>query len=59
MKQNIDRLIKALWIKACRYDAIPIGTRFAVFTEDNPHMIRYNKVMILKDAEFYNKGYGA
>lgn len=50
MKQNIDRLLRALWIKACRYDAIPIGMKFVIFSDANPHMIRHNKIRMLKYA---------
>lgn len=50
MKQNIDRLLRALWIKACRYDTIFIDSKFVVFSDANPHMIRYNKIRMLKYA---------
>jgi len=45
MKQNIDRLLKALWIKSCRYDNIPVNSKFVVFSVGNPHQARYNKFM--------------
>lgn len=38
------RLLKALWIKACRHDNIPIDSKFVVFSNDNPHIARQNKV---------------
>lgn len=45
--QNIKRLLRALWIKACRFDSIPIDSKFVVFDNDNPYLIRYNKIMKL------------
>ena len=45
MTQNIKRLMKALWIKSCRFDGIPIDSKFVVFSDDNPYQVRYNKIM--------------
>jgi len=45
--QNVKRLLRALWIKACRYDKIPENSSFVVFGENNPYIIRYNKIMSL------------
>jgi len=41
--QNIQRLIKACWIRACRFDQISIDAKFVIFSDDNPHLARYNK----------------
>ena len=48
MTQNINRLIKSLWIRCCRFDNIPIDTYFAKFSDKNPYLKRYNKMMKLK-----------
>ena len=45
--QKIKRLLRALWIKACRFESIPVDSKFVVFDDDNPYLIRYNKVMSL------------
>lgn len=45
--QNVKRLLRALWIKACRFDSIPVNSKFVVFDDNNPYLIRYNKVMSL------------
>jgi len=47
MKQDMRRLVKALWIKACRYDGIDPTARFIIFSDENPHLPRYNKMMAL------------
>ena len=44
---NAKRLLKALWIKACRHDGIDPAAKFVTFSDDNPHMKRYNKIMHL------------
>lgn len=46
--QNIDRLLRALWIKACRYDGIDLKAMFVVFSNENPHYAQYDKIMGLK-----------
>jgi len=43
--QNIKRLLKALWIKSCRFDGIPADSKFVVFSDDNPYQRRYAKIM--------------
>ena len=50
MKQNIDRLLKALWIKACRYENIPVDSQFVTFDKNNPYWRRYDKVMLMRIA---------
>ena len=50
MKQNIKRLLKALWIKSCRFDGIDPKSIFVVFSTDNPVQKRYNKIMNLYQA---------
>lgn len=45
--QNINRLHQALWIKACRFDSIPIDSKFVVFTAKNHYADRYNKIACL------------
>lgn len=45
--QNVKRLLRALWIKACRLDGIPVDSKFVVFDDVNPYFIRYNKIMRL------------
>jgi len=53
---NARRLLKALWLRACRHDDIGKSGRgrhryddamFVVFSDDNPHMARYSRVMRL------------
>ncbi len=44
MKQNAKRLLKALWIKACRFDGIPIDSKFVVFSKENHYANRHNKI---------------
>ena len=46
-RQNAKRLLKALWIKACRYDSIPVDSKFVCFSNDNPYVERYNKIIRL------------
>ena len=45
MAQNIKRLLKALWIKSCRFDKIKPESKFVVFSDNNPHQKRYYKIM--------------
>lgn len=45
MKQDIRRLIKSLWIRACRFDGIPIDSKFVCLSNDNSYIRRYNKMM--------------
>jgi len=47
MKQNAKRLLKSLWIRACRLDEIPINSKFVVFSDDNKYAVRYNKIACL------------
>lgn len=47
MKQNAKRLLKSLWIRACRYDNIPIDSSFVVFSDNNPYAKRHNRISIL------------
>ena len=39
--------LKKLWVKACEYDGIDQDESFVCFSQDNPHMIQYNKLMSL------------
>ena len=50
MKQNINRLIKALWIRACRFDCIDHKAKFVIFSDENPYIRRYNKMVCLRGA---------
>lgn len=34
--------IKELWRKACRYDHIPINSKFVVFSKENPFVKEWN-----------------
>lgn len=45
--QNARRLLKALWIRACRYDSIDPSAKFVIFSDENPHMRRYNIIALL------------
>ena len=45
MKQDMRRLIKACWIRACRWDKMPVDTKFASFSADNPYAKRHDKYM--------------
>ncbi len=39
-----QRLRKALWIKACRYESIDHTEKFVIFSDDNPHIKRLNEL---------------
>ncbi|KKN02468.1 hypothetical protein LCGC14_1117450 [marine sediment metagenome] len=52
MKQNIRRLLRAIWIKSCRFDDIDPTASFVVFSTDNPYQKRYNKIMGMYLAGF-------
>ena len=50
------RLLKAMWLRACRYDAFEAsgrgrhrydGVSFAVFSDENPYILRHDKIMRL------------
>lgn len=43
--QNIKRLLKALWIKSCRYDGIDPNRTAIVFSDNNPIVKRYDRIM--------------
>jgi len=42
---QIKAELKRLWVLACEYDGIDQDESFVCFTDDNPHLIRYNKLM--------------
>jgi hypothetical protein len=44
-KMTIQEKLKETWDAACRHDGIPPGTKFAVFSEDNPHAKQHDKWM--------------
>jgi hypothetical protein len=44
MKQDISRLLKSLWIRACRWDKIPADTKFSVFSRENPYAERHDRI---------------
>jgi len=44
MTQNAKRLLKSLWMRACRFEGIPVDTKFVVFGADNKCAVRYNKI---------------
>ena len=46
-RQNMRRLLKALWIKSCRHDGIEPSAMFICFSADNPYQRRYNRLMAL------------
>lgn len=37
--------LDALWLEAVTYDGIEPGAKFVVFSEHNPHMAEYHKLM--------------
>jgi hypothetical protein len=37
--------IKELWQKACKYDNIPVNSKFVIFSKDNPFMAEYNQAV--------------
>jgi len=50
MKQDAQRLLKALWIRACRYERVHPQSMFVVFSTSNPYKQRYDKIMRLVQA---------
>lgn len=50
MKQNAIRLLKALWIRACRFDGIDHNSKFVIFSEENPFIIKRDKLAKLIHA---------
>ena len=46
-KKHIRRILKARWIRACRWDSMPIDTVFAQFSDDNPHARRHENLVRL------------
>ena len=36
---------RALWIKALKYDGIPLDAKFVVLSESNPYDKKYNQAM--------------
>jgi len=43
--KDTGRLIKSLWIRACRWDGISVDCKFAIWSLDNPYAERYNRMM--------------
>lgn len=41
LRQELD----AKWRQACEYDGMPEGTKFAIFSADNPFYKEYQKLM--------------
>jgi len=50
--------VAQLWRQACGHDDIPPGSKFVVFSEDNPYVIFYNKAMreFMEAREQYRDG---
>ena len=38
--------LKDLWRKACEHDGIAPSSKFVVFSNDNPWIVRYNNLML-------------
>jgi len=43
--EGLGATVAQLWKQACGHDDIPPGSKFVVFSEDNPYVIFYNKAM--------------
>lgn len=58
-KQNIYRLLKALWIKSCRFDGLNVNSKFVIFSEENPYIKKYNRIasLQLQSKSFTNDGF--
>jgi len=43
--EGLRAVVAQLWKQACGHDDIPSGSKFVVFSEDNPYVVFYNNVM--------------
>lgn len=37
--------LQQLWLAALDYDGLEPEAKFVVFSDDNPHMVEYNRIM--------------
>jgi len=56
--EGLKATVAQLWKQACGHDDIPPGSKFVVFSEDNPYVIFYNKAMreFMEAREQYRDG---
>ncbi len=57
-RQDMRRLLRSLWIRACRADGVDPASKFVLaFLNDNPYAERYNTMMRMYQAgrELLNK----
>ena len=43
--EGLRAVVARLWQQACGHDDIPPGSKFVVFSEDNPYVIFHNKAV--------------
>lgn len=48
---EIKSALRLEWARACKYDAIPLDTKFAIFSDENPHTETHRKLMSLYQRE--------
>lgn len=42
---TLEKKVRLQWVKATRWEDIPPGSKFVVFSKDNPHVEEYNRLM--------------
>ena len=40
---SLSRLARRMWVKACQFDDIPVGSAFVVFSKENPYARRVDR----------------